>query len=524
MAMARMREFDFLVAGSGLAGTYAALVASQYGSVGIITQGRLEQSNSYNAQGGIAAVVEHDDSPLLHLHDTLEAGRGLCDTKAAEILAYEAPARIRELIEMGMQFDSANGSLSLGLEGGHHHRRILHAGGDATVEHLTSFVLEQVELKQNITILEEHTALELLISPGGCQGLRSWNTRQNQEELIYAQNTILALGGLCALYPRSTNPRSTLGDGVALAYNAGCRIYDAEFVQFHPTALYAPDGTAFLVSEAVRGEGAYLRNQQGERFMLGRYPQAELSPRDQVTLAINQEIGKQDHMPYVWLDLRHLDAAKVVQRFPHIQQHCLALGYDLTKQIPVAPAAHYMVGGVRTDLQGATNIPHLYACGEIACSGLMGANRLASNSLIECLVFGKRAVEHAHSTPQRVEKSFESCYTQEAARAERLDNVTSSVGQILAQGASIVRTASSIEAALKELAILKAALPHDTHEYYTHLMHNRIVVARCILEGALFRKESRGGHFRSDYPTEQETYHCHTVQQKGQQITTAPIE
>lgn len=522
--MAQTSTFDFLVAGSGLAGTYAALIASQYGTVGIITQGELEQSNSYNAQGGIAAVVEQDDSPSLHLHDTLEAGRGLCDTKAAEILAYEAPARIQELIALGMQFDSSNGSLSLGLEGGHHHRRVLHAGGDATGEHLTSFVQGQVKQKDNISILEHHVALELLMGPSGCQGIRTWDTQRAQEEIIYAQNTILALGGLCALYPRSTNPRTALGDGIALAYNAGCRIYDAEFVQFHPTALYIPHGPAFLVSEAVRGEGAHLLNQKGERFMLGRYPQVELSPRDQVTLAIHAEIAKQADMPYVWLDLRHLDAEKVTQRFPHIWQRCHDAGYDLTQRIPVAPAAHYMVGGVRTDLEGYTGIPHLYACGEIACSGLMGANRLASNSLIECLVFGKRAVEHARSTPQTIDRTFQPYYTLQASQADRLDRVTAHVGQILHEGAGIVRTATTIEAARKQLAELKASLPQDSHEFYARLMRNRVTVASCVLDGALFRKESRGGHFRSDYPAEQQAYHCHTVQQMGRSITTAPVE
>ena len=390
-----IKEFDTIVVGSGLAGLTAAYHASKNGSVAIITKSQLDTSNSYYAQGGIAAVTAPEDSFESHIKDTLVAGRELCDLDAVQILVSEGQKCVQELIRLGMQFDKDNGDFVLGLEGGHSHRRILHAGGDATGKGLTSFMLKKVQEQINITAFEYTTVIELLVENQICSGVQAFDFVSGNNIIFRSKSTIIATGGLSRIYDRSTNPHTATGDGIVLAYQAGAQLSDIEFIQFHPTALYIPGEDAFLISEAVRGEGAWLLNTDGERFMQHIHPLAELAPRDVVAYAIYNQL-QIHHSDFVYLTLKHLNPDTIKERFSTIYHTLLKYNIDLTKDLlPISPAAHYMVGGIQTDLHGETNIKGLFACGEVASTGVMGANRLASNSLLECLVFGKRAAEKA---------------------------------------------------------------------------------------------------------------------------------
>ena len=473
-----MRHYDYIIAGSGLAGLYTAYHAAAYGKVALLTKSGITESNSYFAQGGIAAVTDEDDAPALHFEDTIIAGRGLCDYPAVDILVNEGPQRIHELIEAGMHFDMEDGSLALGLEGGHHRKRILHAGGDATGRMVTSFMISKVINNPKIDIFENHSVIGILQENQECYGVRAWNLVTESEELFYADNTFLTLGGTSAIYKRTTNPHTTIGDGLALAFNAGCEIADMEFIQFHPSAIYTESEEAFLISEAVRGEGAYLIDQNGV----------------------------------------------VKHRFPNIYEKCQELGIDMCDRIPVAPAAHYMVGGVRTDTHGQTNIKRLFICGELASSGIMGANRLASNSLIECLVFGKRAIEASRknlkTSPTQVFKPIYHCNDNYAALYVHLKK---EISRIMTDYAGIIRNAEKLKQGLNELESLEDNLSREINEYYTLICRNLITVARLIIRSALYRQESRGGHFREDYPCSDASYLFHIVQQKEKDLRTLPV-
>ena len=356
-----------------------------------------------------------------------------------------------------------------------------------------------------------------------CYGVRAWNLVTESEELFYADNTFLTLGGTSAIYKRTTNPHTTIGDGLALAFNAGCEIADMEFIQFHPSAIYTESEEAFLISEAVRGEGAYLIDQNGERFMPAIHELAELAPRDIVAQSIYRQMLKYDQ-EYVWLSLKHLDPQVVKHRFPNIYEKCQELGIDMCDRIPVAPAAHYMVGGVRTDTHGQTNIKRLFICGELASSGIMGANRLASNSLIECLVFGKRAIEASRknlkTSPTQVFKPIYHCNDNYAALYVHLKK---EISRIMTDYAGIIRNAEKLKQGLNELESLEDNLPREINEYYTLICRNLITVARLIIRSALYRQESRGGHFREDYPCSDASYLFHIVQQKEKDLRTLPV-
>lgn len=523
-------NFDYVVVGSGLAGLYSALCASRYGKVGLVTKADVTDSNSYNAQGGIAAVSGKDDDPEYHFEDTIVAGRGLCDYPAVEILVNEGPALIHDLMEKGMHFDvTESGRLALGLEGGHHRRRILHAGGDATGKFVTSFVLDLVRKEKNIEIIPHCALLGLLVTGDVCDGVRCWNSGTSSEYLIYGKNVILASGGAGAIYRRTTNPDTTTGDGIAAAYNAGCKVEDMEFIQFHPTALAKEGAPCFLISEAVRGEGAWLLNLEGERFMLGAHELSELAPRDVVAQNIEAQIRKEGK-GYVWLSLRHLDPEKIKSRFPTIYARCRKYGIDMCDRIPVAPAAHYTVGGVCCDENGESCIRHLYVCGEIASTGIMGANRLASNSLIECMVFAQRAVRD--TLKQSGEDHSGHIYREEfhlsPENEEFYRHIRKEVSDIVSEDAGIVRTGEGLEkglAGLEELQReLQARSAEDPGEVCCRMAENLLTVALLVIRGALARKESRGCHFRADFPEEHETFRIHTVQQAGRDIAGIPVK
>ena len=515
---------NYLIIGSGLAGLYTAHKASRLGSVLVLTKKKLRDSNSYNAQGGIAAVTDIEDDPGIHFTDTIIAGRGLCENKAVDILVKEGPQRIREIIDEGMKFDTENGKLSLGLEGGHHRNRILHAGGDSTGRYITEFLISKVEADDNITIRENMSVIDFLVKDGVCYGVRCWNEEKNEEELIYAEHTFLTAGGTSAIYVRTTNPETTIGDGISMAYKAGCRIIDMEFIQFHPTSLYIENSPkAFLISEAVRGEGAYLLNKAGKRFMLPIHELAELAPRDIVARSIFKQMALDDR-PYVTLSLKHLNPEKIKKRFPTIYAKCAEYGYDLTQEIPIAPAAHYTVGGVASDLYGRSDIKRLYVCGEIASTGIMGANRLASNSLIECLVFANRAISVTKECGEIDElPKFEKKYRKDESAAERYYALKRQIAHTLTNCSGIIRSELLLSTGLNLLKKEYKELGKEKFEYYDEASRKLIIVAYLIMTGARFRRESRGGHYREDYPTLKEEFALHTVQQKGSKLKTIGV-
>ncbi len=535
----KMRKFDYIIVGSGLAGLYAAYKASAKGSVAVITKSFLRESNSFNAQGGIAAVTSRDDNPEIHKSDTLIAGRGLCEDRSVEILVNEGPDRIAEIIAAGMEFDTVNGMLALGLEGGHHKRRILHAGGDATGRWITEFAIKKVLERDNISIFENTLLLDLLVSEGECYGVRCWSENEalqsagekGSEVLLYANHVFLTSGGASAVYARTTNPQTTIGDGLAIAYKSGCRILDMEFIQFHPSGLYLKDSQrAFLISEAVRGERAHLLDKNGKRFMVPIHELAELAPRDIVARSIYKQMQK-DGMPYVTLSLKHLDKEMILQRFPGIYAQCKEFGYDLTEEIPVAPAAHYSVGGVMSNNEGRTDVKRLYVCGEVAATGIMGANRLASNSLIECLVFASRAVEDSVKVGAVKEcPHFDNEYTKSEANAEIYARLKEQVSEIMNSHAGIIRSEEGLKEGLKKIEALSQSIKQrqaqrteSGREYYLEASRRLLCVARLIMSPALLREESRGGHYREDFPCADEAYALHSVQRKGEEITTAPV-
>lgn len=524
-----MKYFDFIVAGSGLAGLYSAYRASKYGTVALITKKSMRESSSYFAQGGIAAVTGNDDSPYFHFVDTVVAGRGLCDNSVVNILVNEGPERIKELINEGMEFDTKTGNLLLGLEGGHLRRRILHSGGDATGMKITEFMISKIADKNNISLFENSTVTEIIVKDNSCVGLKVWDKLKEEESCFYGGNTIIALGGASAIYDRTSNPETSVGDGVALAYKAGCAIADMEFIQFHPTTLYTGTGETFLISEAVRGEGAWLVNSKGERFMQKIHELAELAPRDIVARSIYKEIQKQDE-PFVYLVLNHLDPDVIKNRFPNIYKKCSERGFDFTDKIPVAPAAHYMVGGIRTDEDGKTNISNLYAAGEVASNGLMGANRLASNSLIECIVFGYRAVEHTRREAASPASMFNISQLLEPTMYLNSDSKSSlielkrEVEKIMSAHAGIIRNKKSLKEGLASILQLENRWKDGENEYFMTAAHNLLIVARLVMTSALFREESRGGHFREDFPQSSDEWLFHIIQQKEKEIYTIPVD
>jgi len=494
---------DFLVIGSGAAGLHAAWHASRYGQVTLVTKSDLETSSSYWAQGGIAAVLDPDqtDSYGSHKEDTLTAGRELCHNDAVDILVREGASCVRDLIEAGMRFDRTDeGELELGLEGGHSNRRVIHANGAATGQALVEFLTRLVKQQSNIQIIENSFVYRLIADQNCCRGAHAYLYKDNVVLNLQSPVTILATGGYSGLYKRSTNPHTSTGDGMWLGYNVGARLKDLEFVQFHPTAFYSTDGEPFLISEAVRGEGAYLLNEAGERFM-SSYPRQELEPRDVVAQEILNQIEQQDS-DYVSLDLRHLDLQAMRAHFPNILDHVEQRGIDINREgIPVAPAAHYCIGGVATDLNAQTSIPGLFACGEVAATGVHGANRLASNSLLECLVFSKRAVELSDK-PELSSSSQNSSgnFRVDVNGEDRFLELQTRVANLLSRYAGIHRSEKGLKTALDVFNRLSEQHSEKDTEYYNIRSRGLLEISELIVRSALERTESRGVHLRTDFP------------------------
>ena len=499
-----MSTYDYIIVGSGIAGLYTALLAQEQGSVLILTKGSIDDCNTKHAQGGIAAPIGKNDSPELHFQDTIAAGAGLCDPEAVRLLVEEATDRITDLIRFGVPFDTLNGEVALTKEAAHALPRILHAGGDATGEHIEVTLSRQVRLS-GIKVMEHCLATEIIVEKGRVKGVMALDCRTGSTEQFDCRSLILATGGAGRLFKYTTNSEIATGDGVALAYQAGAEITDMEFFQFHPTALRLPGVIPFLISEAVRGEGGILRNTEGYRFMPDYTPEGELAPRDMVARSILYEM-KKTHSDRVFLDVTHLPPYLVTTRFPHIYRFCLEHGLDITRGlIPVAPASHYMMGGVKTNSWGETNIDGLFAVGEVACTGVHGANRLASNSLMEVLVFSKRIMQRTErgtvadtSGEGKVEPSYYTIPQREVSGKTSPLSLTA-LQTLMWEKVGIVRSRETLEEAANILAAWEKTLekPSDRSSYE---LNNLVLTARLMTEAALIREESRGAHFRTDYP------------------------
>lgn len=517
-------EHDFVIIGSGLAGLTAAYYAAQYGSVAIVTKAKLDVSNSYFAQGGIAAVIDQNDTPADHIEDTLVAGRGLCDRDSVEVLVNEGRERVLDLIDMGMHFDKENGEFVLGLEGGHSKRRILHSSGASTGRDLTKFMVEKVKELPNVTAYESTKAVEMFVENDQCYGLKAI-CFDDMSTITFRSNIfIISTGGLSRLFQRSTNPYTATGDGIALAWNIGAKLVDMEFIQFHPTALMIPGQDAFLLTEAIRGEGAYLLDKNGDRFMQEVHPLAELAPRDVVASAIYNQM-KKDGTSNVFLSMKHLGAEYIKNRFSAIYTEIFSRGIDITEDlIPIAPAAHYMVGGIQTGLNGETNIKGLWACGEVASTGVMGANRLASNSLLECLVFAKRAVDDAKEyvkIPKREVDSAPIVYNTD--HVETFLKYKNEISDIMSNNVCLVRNEEGLQKAVHRLKEIHDEFRNKKDEYNFAKINNIADISFLIARSALIRKESRGGHVREDYPTADSAMEVHIVQQRNKEPKFEPV-
>ena len=499
------RTFDVLVLGGGIAGLTAAIGAARRWRVGLLTKATFDDTTTFLAQGGIAAALGPSDSPELHFQDTMNAGAGLCDDEAVHVLVNEGPDRVRELMEICPRFDKVDGEIVLGREGAHSVARVLHAGGDATGSEVSSALAEAARLGSRVQLYENEFVIDLLTVGGRCVGALTLNLDDGGLTLNVAMVTILATGGAGQVYGRTTNPLVATGDGVAMAYRAGAAIRDLEFMQFHPTGL-ALDGqeTVQLITEALRGEGAYLRNAAGERFMLQYDKRAELASRDVVVRAMVAEM-RRDGTDHVYLDATHLDAAWLQERFPRVTAGLARHSLDLATQlIPVAPVCHYFIGGVTTDLWGRTTVPGLYASGEVASTAVHGANRLASNSLLEGLVFSDRVVRDLDRYVGRLGEDVRRLRFDlpEAAAGESSDvaAVRSRLTTIMTDKVGVLRRGDDLRAALSELGALHSELRLGHKGGAEYELLNLLTLGTQITRCALLREESRGVHLRDDFP------------------------
>ncbi len=511
------RHTDTLVIGTGLAGLWCALSASRWGEVTVVTKKARAESNTNYAQGGIAAVLDPEDDPSLHLEDTLVAGAGLCHPGAVRLVVEEGPPLVRDLVGMGVEFTrTGDGGLALGREGGHSRRRIVHAA-DRTGAEVEKALLAAVASRPNIHLLEHHFAVDLIMASRSSRGASQdgeacWGayvlTPDHRSVIPYqAKATVLASGGAGKVYLYTTNPDVATGDGLAMAFRAGARVSNLEFVQFHPTSLYHPHARRFLITEALRGEGAVLRSLDGVEFMKSHDPRGELAPRDIVARAIDREMKTRGH-DHVWLDATGLGKRFLEKRFPQVMAGCRAYGIDPAREpIPVVPAAHYMCGGVRTDLHGATDLPRLYAIGEVAHTGLHGANRLASNSLLEALVFADRASRHLRPLLAGDRVPDADPWVAPSTGVPREDVIINhnwdAVRRLMWDYVGIVRSDERLSGAAPRLALIREEVDRFYRRFVVDPdileLRNIALVADVILRLATARKESRGLHFNRDH-------------------------
>lgn len=538
---------DFLIIGSGIAGLSLALKLSRLGKVLVITKKLKAESNTNYAQGGIAAVFSENDDFELHIADTLECGAGLCNEEAVRKIVTEGPERIRELIEIGTNFSKNNGELILGKEGGHSRNRIIHSK-DLTGKEVERALLAKIAANRNIKILEYYFAIDLLTiknlkkknrKPGQCYGIYALNVRNNKVEKIVSGRTILATGGAGQVYEHTTNPSIATGDGIAMGFRAGCEIANMEFIQFHPTSFFEAEretnySQVFLITEAVRGAGAVLKTIKGKEFMHKYDRRKSLAPRDIVARAIDNEM-KRSGDPYVCLDLKEIGGERIKKEFPNIYKYCLSRGIDITKEmIPVVPAAHYSCGGIKTDLEGKTNIKNLYASGEVTMTGVHGANRLASNSLLEAMVFSNAIFESILKQEKRnpIKKSlkykkeireiYDNIYDWNEEGTENteewilISHNNREIKEIMSDYVGIVRNTIRLERAYRRMKMMREEIRSFYKKTKVNVelleLRNLVNVAYLIIYSAMMRKESRGLHYMLDYPARDDrNFHNDTV-------------
>ncbi|MEO7539265.1 MAG: L-aspartate oxidase [Pyrinomonadaceae bacterium] len=512
-------ETDFVVIGSGVAGLRASIeLAANGASVTVLTKDKTSESNTEYAEGGVAVVLSEDDNAELHEDDTLVAGAGLCDEAAVETLVTEGTKYIKQLIEWGTEFDRESGNLIFTQEAAHSRRRIIHAHGDSTGAELVRALIARASIEKKIDLTPFANTESLIMLDGRCAGVRYLDPVLRAPREIYARAVIMCTGGAGQLYEHTTNPPVATGDGMAMAYFAGADMADMEFIQFHPTALDLAGAPRFLLSEAMRGEGGQLKNKYGERFMPRYDERSELAPRDIVSRSIVAEM-RRTGTRNVFLDMTALDEEFLTHRFPKIDETCRMFGLDIAKDmLPVSPASHYCMGGIRTDLWGRSTVPGLYAAGEVTCTGVHGANRLASNSLLEGLVFGARAGQAAGS-----DKHDAVCLSTNNIAAEpAISNAQSAMStavrkrikRVMWERVGILRDRASLERALKEFHQIAAANLSTSSR-------NFVTLAQLVATAALWRAESRGGHFRTDFPERHEEWRVHSVQSLGTRITAS---
>ncbi|MCM3043095.1 L-aspartate oxidase [Paenibacillus motobuensis] len=495
-------DTDIIIIGSGIAGLFTAIKASEDRHVTMITKKELIESNTRYAQGGIAAVMSDDDSAESHREDTLMAGAGLCSLESVNILVHEGPKGVEELIRLGTSFDVENGAIALTKEGAHSHRRILHANGDATGYEIVRALSKQVTSHDRIDVWSHHYVIDLITEDNECLGALVQRP-DGQRVFLRGQATILCTGGAGQLYRYTTNPEIATGDGVAIAYRAGAYLRDLEFIQFHPTSLCYPGAPRFLISEAVRGEGAVLRNIKGERFMKKYHELLELAPRDIVARAIVSEM-EATQSTHVYLDITHESPELIKRRFPTIYETCLGYGLDMTTDwIPVAPAAHYMMGGVRTDHHGETNVERLFACGEVSSTGVHGANRLASNSLSEAIVYGSRIIERIRQLGPIRRTDLDIAYSKEriAQEVQPIVERRLKLQKVMVRQVGVRRTRDGLLKGFEELQRLQPIFITELHTSEQMEFANMLTCSLLLTESALTREESRGGHYREDFPS-----------------------
>ncbi|MEO8793830.1 MAG: L-aspartate oxidase [Daejeonella sp.] len=524
-----MKDIDFLIIGSGIAGLSLALKAAQHGKVLIVTKANEDESNTKYAQGGVAVVVDKEDSFAKHIEDTLIAGDGLCDPEIVKLVVTEGPERIQEIIKYGTHFDKdKSGTFDLAKEGGHSEHRVLHYK-DITGYEIERALLEQIHSNPNIQILTHYFAIELITQHHlgefvdkssdniVCYGIYALNTVNNTVEKILARITIMASGGAGHIYSNTTNPVIATGDGIAMVYRAKGKVRNMEFIQFHPTALYNPgEYPSFLISEAVRGFGGVLKTKNGKEFMHMYDERLSLAPRDIVARAIDAEMKKSGD-DFVYLDIRHRSKADILEHFPNIYEKCLSIGLDMTKDmIPVTPAAHYMCGGIMVDEFGKSSISRLYACGECASTGLHGANRLASNSLLEAAVFAHRIYLDSsksfsqYSIPENIPE-WDETNTQLSDEDILVTHNLRETQKVMSDYVGIVRSDFRLDRAMRRLGLLY----EETESFYKHTklslklceLRNVIQNSFIVIKSAMLRKESRGLHFTTDYPFHEENPH-----------------